>query len=488
MEPAYTGNGSLTYKIQRSTDNSTWEDIATTTGLSYTDTVATSSLFYYRVASYDSSDASQASPSYTSSVSITPKGTFDAAPSLSSDPTVTGITTKRATITWSTSRTSDSKISYGTSSGDYYDEEPSNSDQVTSHSIALTNLDPGTTYYYVARWTDEDGNTGVSDEESFTTDAAPTVKDPKIYSLGINIVSIQFTVEGASQALIYFGESTSFGGTHSVSTSSAEATYTATLTGLADGTKYYYKINTTDSEGDEYEGTILDFTTLPMPRVTDLKIQQVKGTAQPAVLVSWFSNTELSSILTLYPVGNPAFSRDEVNVALVKGEHQMIIRNLLPQTKYSVQISGRDVAGNEPEALLSSFTTASDTRPPLIANLKIEGTTENSRNTETPQAELVVTWDTDEPATSQVEFGEGSGTVYTQSTQEDSNLTYNHLVVISGLSPSKVYHLRAVSKDDAANTSTSVDTVTITPKAVDNALDLVINNLQEAFGFLGGIK
>ena len=30
----------------------------------------------------------------------------------------------------------------------------------------------------------------------------------------------------------------------------------------------------------------------------------------------------------------------------------------------------------------------------------------------------------------------------------------------------------------------SIDTVTITPKAVDNALDLVISNLREAFGFL----
>jgi len=67
-------------------------------------------------------------------------------------------------------------------------------------------------------------------------------------------------------------------------------------------------------------------------------------------------------------------------------------------------------------------------------------------------------------------------------------LTFNHLVTISGLTPSKVYHLRAISKDKAGNIGNSIDTVTITPKATENALNLVITNLQEAFGFIGGLK
>ena len=98
-----------------------------------------------------------------------------------------------------------------------------------------------------------------------------------------------------------------------------------------------------------------------------------------------------------------------------------------------------------------------------------------------------MTWNTDEPASSQVEFGEGTGTTYSQKTQEDEKLTLNHLVIISNLSPSRVYHLRALSKDKAQNLGQSVDTVTITPKATDNALNLVITNLGEAFGFMGKI-
>ncbi|MBP7927989.1 hypothetical protein KAZ57_02475, partial [Patescibacteria group bacterium] len=133
------------------------------------------------------------------------------------------------------------------------------------------------------------------------------------------------------------------------------------------------------------------------------------------------------------------------------------------------------------------ITTATDTRPPLISNLKVEGNIATTSD-QSVTAQLIVSWDTDEPGSSQVDFGEGTGSTYSQKSQEDGNLTYNHVVVISGLNTSKVYHLRAVSKDKAGNVANSVDTVSITPKASDNALNLVITNLGEVFGFLGNLK
>jgi hypothetical protein len=51
---------------------------------------------------------------------------------------------------------------------------------VSVHSIELTNLDPGETYYYVAKWTDSDGNTGNSVEKSFTTMPPPNVKSVEV--------------------------------------------------------------------------------------------------------------------------------------------------------------------------------------------------------------------------------------------------------------------------------------------------------------------
>lgn len=180
-------------------------------------------------------------------------------------------------------------------------------------------------------------------------------------------------------------------------------------------------------------------------------------------------------------------AKDEVNVALTKGSHKMIVRGLAPQTNYILIVKGRDKLGNEALSEQQKVTTQTDTRPPVIGDLKVEGSIVNSKDSDATLAQIVVSWNTDEPSTSQVEFGEGTGSSYSQKTQQDSNMTSNHLVVITNLTPSKVYHLRAVSVDVASNEGKSIDSVTITPKATDNALNLVITNLSEVFGFLKGV-
>ncbi len=483
--PDYKGAGNLTYLIYRSSNGTDFSQVGTTSGLSYVDTTPSSAQYYYKVYSKDGANAQS---SGTNAVSITPTGKWTSSPSLNSGPDVSSITTRKATITWSTSRGADSKIQYGTKSGEYGDVEPSNSSQVTSHSIQITGLTPGTNYYYKAKWTDEDGNTGSSEEKSFSTAAAPTVKDVVTKNIGLSSAIVEFTSLGASSVKIYYGSSTSFGGVKEIATSTSETTYTTELTGLLDGTKYYYKINTFDSDGTEYEGTVLDFATLPRPRITNVRIQQVANTAQSTILVTWQTNTEVSSIVSYYPVGKATDARDEVNVALTKGAHRMILRGLLPETNYILVVKGRDKIGNEATSDSQQVTTATDTRPPQTSELHIEGSNVPPVGSAAQEsaAQLVISWNTDEPSTSQVEFGEGTGTTYAQKSQEDANLTTNHLVIISGLTPSKVYHLRTISQDKAGNTGRSIDSVTITPKATENALDLVISNLQEAFGFLSG--
>jgi hypothetical protein len=487
VAPTYQGAGNLTYLVKRSTDNSTFTQVGTTTGLSYVDTTPSSALYYYKIYTKDGANAQS---SGTNAVSLTPTGKWTSAPSLSTGPDAGSLTTKKATITWTTSRTSDSKIQYGTTSGSYGSVEPSNSSQVSSHSIQLTGLNPGTTYYYKAKWTDEDGNTGTSSEKSFSTSSAPTVKDVLAKSIGLTTATIQYTSLNASKVKIYYGTTTSFGGSKEVSTSTSETTYTSELTGLSDGTKYYYKMNTFDSDSTEYEGTTLDFTTLPRPRITNVRIQQVANTAQSTILITWTTNTDVSSIVTYYPEGQTGDARDEVNVALTRGDHRMIVRGLLPQTDYMLVVKGRDKVGNEATSDSQRLTTATDTRPPQISDLHVEGNNipAVTQTAQEQTAQLIVSWNTDEPGSSQVEFGEGTGITYAQKTQEDSNLTFNHIVIISNLTPSKVYHLRAISKDKAGNLGNSIDSVTITPKATENALNLVITNLQGAFGFLGGLR
>ncbi len=476
--PASTGAGVAKYRIYRSIDGENFSQVADTSGISYVDTHLNQKVYYYKVQACDSANNCGAKSNV---VSMYPDGKFTTPAPLIGEPEVSGLTTKRATIKWTTSRTADSKIAYGLKSGDYFDEEVGNSDQVTSHKVVLNNLSPGTKYYFKAKWTDEDGNLGVSDEYVFTTDPAPFAKEVKAINVGIDSANIQFTSSHAVKAKIYYGKTTAFGGYTEMGVGDEESTYTVHLSGLADGSKYYYKISLFDSEGTEYDGDIYSFTTLPKPKIETVKLQQVKGRATATVLLTWTTNTELSSIVTYYPSANPSAAKDLIDVKLRKA-HRKLIGGLLANTAYTLVIKGRDKMGNEAESTPQTFTTASDTRPPEIANLKVEPIIEGVG--EDAKVRLAVSWDTDELATSQVAYGDGTSGPLNSKTQMDMDLTYNHMVVVSGLQPSKVYHLKVLSQDKAKNEAESVERVVITPKAVKSALNLVISNLAQAFKFL----
>ncbi|MCK4624469.1 MAG: fibronectin type III domain-containing protein, partial [Phycisphaerae bacterium] len=104
-------------------------------------------------------------------------------------------TTDSVTITWTTDEDSDSLVKYGTTSGVYTDDE-SDAAMVTSHSIALTGLNAGTTYYFVVNSTDGSDNSNESVEYSFTTAAIPDTTPPTVTGTPPSQVS---DIEGASR-------------------------------------------------------------------------------------------------------------------------------------------------------------------------------------------------------------------------------------------------------------------------------------------------
>jgi hypothetical protein len=84
-----------------------------------------------------------------------------------------------------------------------------------------------------------------------------------------------------------------------------------------------------------------------------------------------------------------------------------------------------------------------DTTPPVISNLTVQSLLSTS---------AVITWTTDEAATSQVFYGVGSPT---SSTTLDPTLVLNHVVTLNGLVPNTPYVYRASSQDAANNPATS---------------------------------
>ena len=89
-----------------------------------------------------------------------------------------------------------------------------------------------------------------------------------------------------------------------------------------------------------------------------------------------------------------------------------------------------------------------DNALPLISDVLVSGITE---------ASAVISWETSEPADSQVEYGKT--TDYGSSTLLNDHLVTSHSVSLSALQPNTAYHFRVRSKDNLGNNAVSADYV-----------------------------
>jgi hypothetical protein len=473
--PSVVGSGVTSYRVFRSTDNISFSQVGTSSSTTYIDAGLSQQTYYYKISACDNTNNCGAQGTTVSSY---PTGKFTTASTLVSGPTVSEITTKRAKISWSTDRGSDSKIAIGTNSGQYSSSEVGNSTQVSDHQISLDNLSPGTTYYFKAKWTDEDGNTGISQEQTFTTAPAPSIKEVNLNSINLSGANIGFTTKGATKASIYYGKSESFGGLKEVNTSVEESGYQITLDNLEDGTKYYYMVSTTDQEGSEYRGNIASFSTPPRPRILNLRFQPVSGEPTSTQRVTWETNVPSSSQVTYSIInGTPT----EITNSNLATSHEIVIKNLKDASEYALVASSRDSSGNVATSDRQAFRTALDTRPPKISDIVVESSIRGSGSE--ARGQIVVSWRTDEPSTSQVAYAEGSGvTTFNNKTAEDSRLTTEHLVIISDLPTSRVFSVQPLSKDGSSNEGAGEPQTAIISRASDSALTVVFNTLKSIFG------
>jgi hypothetical protein len=471
-EPEDVGAGVASYKIYRSTDDVNFSSVASTAGTSYVDSGLTQQDYYYKVKACDSANNCGA---LSSSVTEKPTGKYTTPATLSSEPKVSNISTRKATINWATDRDSDSRIQYGLKSGEYFSTEAAISAQVTSHEVQLNNLTAGTTYYAKARWTDEDGNTGQSSEFVFKTAAAPTVKEVES-NPSLTGADIKFTSKDASKVKLYYGKTESFGGTQTLNTSLSESSYDMSISGLDDGVKYFFKLNTLDSDGNEYEGNVYSFTTPPRPRISNLRFQPVKDQPSSTQKVSWQTNVPATSELS-YGIGSLG-STVVVNKSTTN--HEITIKGLKDDSNYILVARSRDSSGNLAVSDQQTFKTDLDTRPPKISEVVVDASIRGTGSE--ARGQVVVSWKTDEPSTSQVAYGEGSTGFLSSSTSEDAKLTTDHVVVVSELSTSRVYHFEPRSFDQVRNQAKGEQKVAIIGRASENVLSIIFNALQKIFG------
>lgn len=206
---------------------------------------------------------------------------------------------------------------------------------------------------------------------------------------------------------------------------------------------------------------------LQLGGTTELIISDVQSSVtNNSATVTWMTNLPSTSQIE-YGLTTSYGSSTPLNSNLVTA-HSQTISGLAPSTTYHYRVKST-VASGEKYSDDYTFTTNG---PPSISNVQaVEITTTTAR----------ITWDTNTPANSKVNYGLINNP-YESATSVEPTYVNSHSMLLTGLMEDKLYHFQCVSQN-AYGTATTTDYTFTTAKTPDG--EIVIDNLDGGFQSTG---
>ncbi len=272
---------------------------------------------------------------------------------------VSAITATSATISWTTDETASSRVDYGLDTT--YGQTANGNGPVTSHSVTLTNLVPGTLHHYRVSSSDASGNTANGTDRTFTTLAggdttAPVISNVVVSAITATSATIGWTTDETATSQVNYGLDTTYGQT--ANGNGPVTSHSVTLTNLVPGTLHHYRASSSDASGNTANGTDRTFTTLAggdttAPVISNVVVSAITATS---ATISWTTDETASSRVdygldTTY--GQTANGNGPVT------SHSVTLTNLVPGTLHHYRVSSSDASGNTANGTDRTFTTTS---------------------------------------------------------------------------------------------------------------------------------
>lgn len=174
-----------------------------------------------------------------------------------------------ASVSWTTDVASSSEIVVGETLG-YELDDVSDPALVTSHSLNVAGLSASTFHHLRIISEDGSGEIGISEDQTFTTDASPVdiIISEVLVNPDVSTALITWTTDVPATSEIEYGTSQSYElGT--IANGNLVTSHVLELTSLSPTTTYHFKIKADDGLGGSAETGDLEFTTASPP-VVDL--------------------------------------------------------------------------------------------------------------------------------------------------------------------------------------------------------------------------
>lgn len=215
------------------------------------------------------------------------------------------------------------------------------------------------------------------------------------------------------------------------------------VSSLAEGSTYYFAVTAYNGSGIESNKSGQVSKTIPARDTTGPSITGILASkiTTDSATISWATD-EASDTQVEYGTTTSFGYQNPVDGTMTTA-HSQVMAGLASSTTYYFRVISRDVSGNTTVSQSSTLTTAApvDSAPPVISNVAVTDITANSAR---------ISWTTDEPSSTQVEYGSGP-----TNSPLVSDLTTVHSVTLTGLSSFTTYDYRVKSTDAAGNTGAS---------------------------------
>jgi phosphodiesterase/alkaline phosphatase D-like protein len=380
----------------------------------------------------------------------------------------TDLTGTSVTIVWTTSENATSQVEYGLTTG-YGSTTILDSTLVLSHSVALTGLTTKTTYYYRVKSVDASGNPSQSGDYVFVTAdiGAPVISDVTAINVTGTSATITWKTDDPAESQVEYGETASYN-LPPVYNSAQVTNHSIELTGLTPQVTYHYKVKSRDASGLWSESGDFTFITIDVtaPTISGLVATDISATTANII---WTTNEAATSLVEYGTTASYGSTTNEDTAR--ERSHSVRLTGLKPRTTYHYRVKSKDASGLWAESGDATFTTT-DINAPVISNVaptNITGT------------DATITWTTDDPAESQVEYGTSAG--YGLTTTLDANRVTKHSVNLTGLSTQTTYHYKVKSRDASGLWAESAD-YTFTTGADSGGIPPLIS-LVRAFDMTG---
>lgn len=396
------------------------------------------------------------------------------------------------TIAWTTDELAVSRLSYGTTAS-LGQQATLAASALLVHSAVITGFLPNTTYHYCIYATDATNNTGESCGHTFTTEAepvpvdtmSPVVSEVTVSNMTTSSVTLSWTTDEVANGYVEYGTTPDYGSQTPLSADFAEH-HSVTISGLAAGTTYHYRIVANDAALNTFETPDENFTTEATPVVeppveeepvsTSTPVTEPTATSTPStggtatttepvptlVFASVEANHIASTSVTIHwETSIPADSLVEYGVTPQLGSasthstefataHEALLTGLTPDTLYYFRVvskpSGATVASVSD---LHEFTTL---EVPIVIDPAADIT--SVATSTVSSSGVTISWTTNEPTHGGIEYGTSTAYGMELIVATSSN---SHTASLSGLTPDMTYHFRVKAVDAGGNETYSLD-------------------------------